>query len=89
MYYFIYRPLHPEMIVQSALSKVGDVGYNMLFNNCEHFATWCRYGISMSHQVCTWNIIHYKDKIWLKTPTMEIIYWIIRYKVYFIQNNGE
>jgi len=25
--------------------------YNLLFNNCEHFATWCKTGISKSQQI--------------------------------------
>ncbi|XP_046558722.1 phospholipase A and acyltransferase 2-like [Haliotis rubra] len=41
----------PSEIVQRALSKIGKVGYNILFNNCEHFATWCRYGKEESDQV--------------------------------------
>ncbi|XP_046583669.1 phospholipase A and acyltransferase 2-like isoform X1 [Haliotis rubra] len=41
----------PSEIVQRALSRLGEVGYNILFNNCEHFATWCRYGKEESDQV--------------------------------------
>ncbi|XP_046560877.1 phospholipase A and acyltransferase 3-like [Haliotis rubra] len=39
-------------IVVRAVSQVGDVGYNLLSKNCEHFATDCRYGIEVSGQVC-------------------------------------
>ena len=31
-------------IVKRANSKVGEKGYNLLLNNCEHFARWCCYG---------------------------------------------
>ncbi|XP_046560894.1 phospholipase A and acyltransferase 3-like [Haliotis rubra] len=36
-----FKPLEPSKIVQRALSKVREVGYNLLYMNCEHFATWC------------------------------------------------
>ncbi|VDI01826.1 HRAS-like suppressor 3 [Mytilus galloprovincialis] len=38
-------------IVQRARSQIGPVGYNILWNNCEHFANWCRYGWKISDQV--------------------------------------
>ncbi|XP_025091124.1 HRAS-like suppressor 3 [Pomacea canaliculata] len=47
------RPFHPETILTRALSKIGDDSYNIFTNNCEHFATWCRYGIPVSEQVIT------------------------------------
>ncbi|XP_046367375.2 phospholipase A and acyltransferase 3-like [Haliotis rufescens] len=37
------RPLEPSEIVERAKSKIGEVGYNVIFKNCEHFATGCRY----------------------------------------------
>ncbi|XP_046544914.1 phospholipase A and acyltransferase 3-like [Haliotis rubra] len=44
------KSLEPSKIVERALSKVGEVGYNLLYENCEHFAMWCRYGIKKSYQ---------------------------------------
>ncbi|CAH1244078.1 HRASLS2 [Branchiostoma lanceolatum] len=38
-------------IVERARSQLGKSGYNLFFNNCEHFATWCRYGKGTSKQV--------------------------------------
>ena len=35
-------------IVMRALSKVGEKGYNVLWQNCEHFARWCCYGEAKS-----------------------------------------
>lgn len=29
---------------------VGDTGYNLLYNNCEHFATYCKTGVAFSKQ---------------------------------------
>lgn len=45
------EPLTPQEIIKNALSKLGQIGYNVLFDNCEHFASWCRYGKSKSDQV--------------------------------------
>ncbi|KAK3602553.1 hypothetical protein CHS0354_003805 [Potamilus streckersoni] len=45
------RPLRKEEIVERALSKLGEIGYNVMWCNCEHFANWCRYGKEKSEQV--------------------------------------
>lgn len=37
--------------VARARKKLGMHGYDLLFNNCEHFAIWCKTGISNSRQV--------------------------------------
>jgi hypothetical protein len=41
----------PDVVVQRAMSRLGERHYNLLFNNCEHFATWCKTGRSESQQV--------------------------------------
>lgn len=41
----------PEQIVAYARSCLGDGGYNLIFNNCEHFANVCTLGRFRSHQV--------------------------------------
>lgn len=41
----------PEIVVQRAESRLGEKKYNLVFNNCEHFATWCKTGINDSKQV--------------------------------------
>lgn len=45
--------LSPKQTVQRALSQVGKQKgeYNLVFNNCEHFANWCKYGEHHSRQV--------------------------------------
>ncbi|XP_013416978.1 HRAS-like suppressor 3 [Lingula anatina] len=48
-----HRPSGCEEIVERALSKLGEIGYNVLWKNCEHFAAWCRYGVEWSEQVDT------------------------------------
>ena len=49
-----------EEIVRRAKSKLGYYEYNTLTNNCEHFATWCRYGEFLSKQetrmAATWPV---------------------------------
>lgn len=44
-----------EQILARAWSRAGESHYNLLFNNCEHFATWCFYGVSTSSQVTSWT----------------------------------
>jgi len=43
----------PDVVVERALSRVGEGGYDLLSNNCEHFATWCKTGCEVSAQVQT------------------------------------
>jgi hypothetical protein len=40
----------PE-IVSRARARLGEQGYSALWNNCEHFVTWCRTGRPSSRQV--------------------------------------
>jgi len=40
-----------EETVSRARSRIGKKGYNLLFNNCEHFALWCKTGVNKSDQV--------------------------------------
>jgi len=43
----------PEAAVARAKSAIGQTGYDLAFNNCEHFATWCVTGQHASAQVET------------------------------------
>jgi hypothetical protein len=51
------RPLPKDEIISRAKSRLHDSrsrdghGYNVIWNNCEHFATWCATGNSTSKQV--------------------------------------
>ena len=49
--FFLSRADAEHVIVKRALSRLGNIGYNMLWSNCEHFASWCRYGMAWSEQV--------------------------------------
>lgn len=45
------KKLKDEDIINNALSHVGEGGYNVLKNNCEHFATRMVFGIASSKQI--------------------------------------
>jgi len=40
-----------EAVRQRALRQLGRAGYDLIDDNCEHFATWCKTGIHESEQV--------------------------------------
>ena len=44
----------PGVTLQRALSRLGEQRYNLIFNNCEHFAHWCTTGRHRSAQVEGW-----------------------------------
>ena len=37
--------------LRRAMGRLGEQDYNLLFNNCEHFATWCKTGRHHSGQI--------------------------------------
>jgi hypothetical protein len=41
----------PDVVVERAKSRLREQEYNLLSNNCEHFASWCKTGISDSKQI--------------------------------------
>lgn len=43
-------PLAGEEVARRAERLVGTVSYSLLWNNCEHFVTYCRYGSAQSLQ---------------------------------------
>ncbi|CAF3435876.1 unnamed protein product [Rotaria sp. Silwood1] len=44
-------PLPVEIILDKARRALNQEGYNLVYSNCEHFATECRYGQPNSRQV--------------------------------------
>lgn len=46
-----HRPLPPAQIIARARSRLGEDSYNLLTNNCEHFAYWCVTGQHHSRQI--------------------------------------
>ena len=57
----VMREYPPDSVVQRALSRVGEKEYNVLSNNCEHFATWCKCGNHRCDQVKI--SFHYKSTV--------------------------
>ncbi len=41
----------PSETIARAESRLGETAYNLVTNNCEHFALWCKTGLSTSFQV--------------------------------------
>ena len=41
----------PGQTLRRAMGRIGEQRYNLLFNNCEHFAVWCKTGKHRSGQV--------------------------------------
>ncbi|XP_072513433.1 lecithin retinol acyltransferase [Salminus brasiliensis] len=44
------RPLTSEEVALRAEKLIGRIPYSLLWNNCEHFVTYCRYGTGVSLQ---------------------------------------
>ncbi|MEC4804465.1 MAG: lecithin retinol acyltransferase family protein [Jaaginema sp. PMC 1079.18] len=63
-----------DVVVSRAESRLGEQQYNLLFNNCEHFATWCKIGISQSNQIIDFAPVlrHIKTDEWYE-PIHEAI----------------
>lgn len=45
------RRLSPRVTVERARSRLGEQSYDLVFNNCEHFAEWAATGHARSLQV--------------------------------------
>ena len=41
----------PAEVIKRAESRLGERDYHVIFNNCEHFAVWCKTGQHRSNQV--------------------------------------
>jgi hypothetical protein len=49
------EPCSPTGVtLRRAMGRLGEQNYNLLFNNCEHFAHWCKTGRHRSSQVENW-----------------------------------
>ena len=44
------RCLLPDAVIARAESRLGEASYSLAFNNCEHFALWCKTGCHRSEQ---------------------------------------
>lgn len=41
----------PDVVIERAESRLGERQYDLFFNNCEHFADWCKTGRGESTQI--------------------------------------
>ncbi|NJN88120.1 MAG: hypothetical protein HC881_19780 [Leptolyngbyaceae cyanobacterium SL_7_1] len=41
----------PDVVIERAERRLGEQRYELLSNNCEHFATWCKTGQNASQQL--------------------------------------
>ncbi|PSR17139.1 hypothetical protein C8255_14125 [filamentous cyanobacterium CCP3] len=46
----------PDTVIERATSRLGERQYDLLQNNCEHFATWCTTGRSESRQLLNFGL---------------------------------
>lgn len=46
----------PEIVIERATSRLGERQYDLLQNNCEHFANWCTTGRSESRQLAAFGL---------------------------------
>lgn len=45
------RSYDPDEVIARAEEMLGEEGYNLVTNNCEHFAAWCKTGEKHSKQI--------------------------------------
>lgn len=45
------KVLSADETIRRARSRIGEENYNLVANNCEHFAMWCKTGIAESSQI--------------------------------------
>lgn len=41
----------PDVVILRAESRLGECDFHLIFNNCQHFASWCKTGFEESKQV--------------------------------------
>lgn len=64
----------PDVVLERAESRLGEKKYNFLFNNCEHFASWCKTGVSESQQIKDFiPLIHTLDPSKLYEPIRQAL----------------
>ncbi len=67
------RLFTPEESVKRAHTRLDENWYNILINNCEHFVTWCIYGLPISRQVNHLILSAVGYKVLAKTTTAKAI----------------
>lgn len=69
------QALASEDVARRAEKLVGDIPYSLLWNNCEHFVTYCRYGTPVSQQTERVSSLYYKT--WKIQPRTHLLLYII------------
>lgn len=46
----------PDIVIERAESRLGEQRYDLFFNNCEHFANWCKTGRSECLQLSNFGL---------------------------------
>ncbi|HEY9761751.1 MAG TPA: lecithin retinol acyltransferase family protein [Trichocoleus sp.] len=46
----------PDVVLERAESRLGERRYDLFYNNCEHFVTWCKTGRSESPQLANFGL---------------------------------
>ena len=59
--------LDADTVVARARARVGERGYHLLTNNCEHFAEWSRFGVSRSPQIARWIALPVAIARWISS----------------------
>ncbi|MBD2257970.1 lecithin retinol acyltransferase family protein [Pseudanabaena sp. FACHB-2040] len=56
--YTVVQPVSfvPDVVMERAESRLGERRYDLFFNNCEHFANWCKTGRSESPQLANFGL---------------------------------
>ena len=40
-----------KRVVENAVRRLGETGYDIIYNNCEHFVNKCAFGVAYSAQI--------------------------------------
>ncbi len=56
--YVKQRPISfvPDVVIERAKSRLGEQNYDLMTNNCEHFANWCKLGRNESEQLQNYGL---------------------------------
>ena len=74
-----------DAVTRRAESRLGEYAFDTVFNNCEHFASWCKTGISNSQQVTDLWRMALTGGNFIKYRTSEILTNAIEYPQRFFK----
>lgn len=82
----LHAPLCGEESAQRAEQLIGRVRYSLLWNNCEHYVTHCRYGNAHSlqtEQFCLWLKSVVRDRRTLLVSVLVSVLVLVQFGVSF------